>query len=55
MQIMDCVQLELYSNNFEGYKVEKKLHLGVREQKLLITTDLQHCGNYRIFSNLIRT
>jgi hypothetical protein len=32
-------------NNFGGYKVEEKLHLGVREQDWLITADLQHSGN----------
>jgi hypothetical protein len=40
MQIMDCIQLELDTNNFWGYKVEEKLHVGVREQKGLSTTDL---------------
>jgi hypothetical protein len=32
MSIIDCVQLELYTNNIGGIKLEK-LHLGVREQR----------------------
>jgi hypothetical protein len=31
--MIDCVELELYIKNFEGYKVENKLYVGVGEQK----------------------
>jgi hypothetical protein len=40
----DCVQLELYTNNFERYKVEEKLHLGVYAQKRLNTNGLDNMG-----------
>jgi hypothetical protein len=38
--IIDYVWLELYTNNFGGYKVEEKLYLGVREQNRLNATGL---------------
>jgi hypothetical protein len=40
MLIIDCVHLELYTNEFGSSKDEEKLHLGVREQKRLNTNAL---------------
>jgi hypothetical protein len=42
MQIIDCAQIELYTNNLGGYKVGEKLNLGISEQKRLNTTDLRY-------------
>jgi hypothetical protein len=39
-QNTDCVYLDLYTKKSERLKVENKLHVGTREQKTLITADL---------------
>jgi hypothetical protein len=39
---MDCVQLELYTNNFWGYIIEEKLHSGICKQKMLNTIVLDN-------------
>jgi hypothetical protein len=41
MWIIDCVKLEIYTNNFGEYKVEEKLRLRVREQRKLNTNILR--------------